>query len=286
MRKPAVLSAILLFVVFLAAAQTNDQIHFYLTPSVSKKTLEKQGKILKDYLEKETGFPMTLGIPKSYDELVEKFGTTKNAFGLMSSQSYILAHERYGATVRLRTVRYGQSVYFGMIITKASSQIKKIKDLNGKTVAYTDELSTSGYLYPKKILDRNKVTPSKETFAKTHDEVVRLVYEGKVDAGAAYFSPPAPDGTIRDARMKLQAKHKDIEQKVIILEKTEAIPNDPIVFTKGFNDANARKIYTALIKFAATPEGKQALLDLYGTEGFVKASDSDYNSLRQVVIKK
>lgn len=42
-------------------------------------------------------------------------------------------------------------------------------------------------------------------------------------------------------------------------------------------------LYTALVKLDTNEKGKQTLLDLYGTEGFVKASDADYNSLRRVM---
>jgi phosphonate transport system substrate-binding protein len=267
----------------LVRGQKTETINFYLTPSLSGELLDKKGAFIKDFLEKETGLSIKMIIPVSYDALVDHFNSPVPCFAMMSSQSYVLANEKYGAMVKLRTVRFGHSVYYGMIITRASAGIKDINDLQGKTIAYTDELSTSGYLYPKKMLERNKIIPSKVTFAKKHDEVVRMVYEGKVDAGAAFFSPPSSDGTMRDARVRLKEKYPDIETKVIILAKTEAIPNDPIVFSKNFNAEIARKLYTALVKLATDVKGKQTLLDLYGTEGFVKASDADYNSLRGVM---
>ncbi len=273
----------LLLLFTLLQAQNRETINFYLTPSLSAELLDKKGTFIKDFLEKETGLSIKMIIPVSYDALVDHFDSPTPCFAMMSSQSYILANQKYGAMVKLRTIRFGHSVYYGMIITRASSGIKDINSLQGKTVAYTDELSTSGYLYPKKMLERNKIKPSKVTFAKTHDEVVRLVYEGKVDAGAAFFSPPSPDGTMRDARARLKEKYPDVENKVIILAKTDAIPNDPIVFSKNFNADIARKLYTALVKLATDVKGKQTLLDLYGTEGFVKASDADYNSLRGVM---
>jgi phosphonate transport system substrate-binding protein len=264
-------------------AQQAEAINFYLTPSISNDLLNKNGAFIKEYLEKETGLEIRMTIPSSYDEMVDYFGTSKSCFAIMSSQSYILANKKHGAVVKLRTVRFGHSVYYGQILTRASSGIKSIKDLQGKTIAYTDELSTSGYLYPKKMLEKNNVKPSKEIFAKKHDEVVKLVYEGKVDAGAAFYSPPATDGTLRDARIRIKDKYPDVDQKVITLVKTDAIPNDPIVFSKNFNPEAARKLYVALVKLATEPKGKQMLLELYGSEGFVKASDADYNSLRVVM---
>ncbi len=264
-------------------AQQKESINFYLIPSISSEILNKNGGYVKSFLEKETGLSINMVIPTSYDELVEHFGSRVACFAIMNGQSYVLANKKYGAEVKLRTVRFGHSTYYGMIVTRASSNIKNLQDLNGKSIAYTDELSTSGYLYPKKLLEKEKVKTSKEMFAMKHDEVIKLVYEGKVDAGAAFYSPPAADGTLRDARGRLMEKYPDIEKKIIILAKTDAIPNDPIVFSKSFNAEAARKLYIALVKLASEEKGKKVLLDLYGAEGFVKASDSDYNSLRQVM---
>ena len=283
MKKIFTTLVVLLFVCHGLQAQKAETINFYLTPSLSADLLDQKGSFIKEFLEQETGLSITLVIPSSYDALVEQFNSPTPCFAMMSSQSYVLANKKYGAMVKLRTVRFGHSVYYGMIITRASSGIKGLSDLQNKTIAYTDELSTSGYLYPRKLLERNNIKPSKEIFAKTHDEVVRLVYEGKMDAGAAFYSPPSNEGIIRDARARLVDRLPDIKSKVLVLAKTDPIPNDPIVFSKNFNPGIARRLYTGLVKQATSPKGKQTLLDLYGTEGFVKASDADYNSLRSVM---
>jgi phosphonate transport system substrate-binding protein len=125
-----------------------------------------------------------------------------------------------------------------------------LKDLNGKSIAYTDELSTSGYLYPKSMVQRAGVKTGHEVFARKHDEVIKLVYEGKADAGAAFYSPPSSKGEIHDARARVKAQYPDVEKKVIVLATTDPIPNDPIVFSKKFDAETARKLYTALVKFS------------------------------------
>ncbi|PZR39491.1 MAG: phosphate/phosphite/phosphonate ABC transporter substrate-binding protein [Azospira oryzae] len=259
------------------------EVNFYLAPSLSVELIDKKGLIIKNYLEKETGLSIKVIVPDSYEALTERLGKDPNGFGFLNGQSYVIANKKYGATVKLRAIRFGHSTYAGQIVVRANSGIKSMADLNGKSMAYTDELSTSGYLYPKKIIEKNKVKLSKEVFAKKHDEVIRMVYEGKVDVGAAFYSPPGPDGKIRDARARVMDQYPDVEKKVIKLILTDPIPNDPIVFSKNFDEESSRKLYIALMKMAKDPEGKQALQDLYGCEGFVKAGDTDYNSLRQVM---
>lgn len=275
------------FILFIAIFETHSQppqnIIFYLTPSLSEDMLKGNGSFVKNYLEKETGLIFELRIPKSYDDLVEDFGAQKKCFAFMNSQSYILANTKYKAMVKLRTVRFGHSVYYGMIVAHQASGIKTLQDLEGKSIAYTDELSTSGYLYPKKMLERKGIKPSKVVFLKKHDEVIKQVYKRKVDAGAAFFSEASTTGEIRDARSRIKEMFPDVEKQVVILIKTDPIPNDPIAFSREFDVTQANKICMALIKLSKDQKGKEALIQLYGTEGFVKASDADYNSLRQVM---
>jgi phosphonate transport system substrate-binding protein len=260
-----------------------QEVDFYLTPSISNQVLEKNGTYIKSFLEKETGVTINLIIPSSYDDMVDGFGKPTPCFAIMSGLSYVHANKKHEAVVKLRTVRYGRSVYQGMIVVSSASAAKTIKDLNGKSIAFTDELSTSGYLYPKSMMQKAGVKAGNEIFAKKHDEVIKLVYEGKADAGAAFYSPPSSKGEIHDARARVKAKYPDVEKKVIILATTDPIPNDPIVFSKKFDAETARKLYTALVKLSTDQQGKQVLLELYGTEGFTRASDSDYNSLRTLL---
>jgi phosphonate transport system substrate-binding protein len=266
-----------------AHAQQPKSVDFYLTPSISEEMLKSSGAYIKEFLEKETGLTIQLKIPKSYDELIDDFAAQNACFAFMSSQSYVVANLKHQAVVKLRTVRFGHSVYQGMIVTHASSGIKTLEDLQGKTIGYTDELSTSGYLYPRKILERKKIKPAKEIFLKKHDEVMRQVYEKKIDAGSAFYSDPSSSGELRDARSRILEKYPDAGKKLVILVKTDLIPNDPVVFSKNFDAALSNKICLALMKLSVTEKGKQTLTELYGVEGFVKASDADYNSLRSVM---
>jgi phosphonate transport system substrate-binding protein len=66
-------------------------------------------------------------------------------------------------------------------------------------------------------------------FSMKHDSVITKVYLGEVDAGATFYSPPT-EGKMEDARRLVLTQYPDVESKVRILELSEPIPNDPIVF--------------------------------------------------------
>ena len=265
--------------------KSHGKIQFYFTPSVDENLVREKGVVLLSFLEKETKLEYDLHIPDNYDEMIEDFGTEQADVAIMNSLSYVKASNLYGVSAKLRGVRYGKSTYFGQLIGNTDRGINNLNDIQGKVIAFTDSSSTSGYLFPQQILNQSGIKPSKKLFAGKHDEVVRMVYQGKADAGATFYSEPAADGTIRDARARLVDQYPDVVEKIKILKVTEPIPNDPVVFSKNLPDDISYKISLGLIKFMTTEEGKKTMKDLYSLEGFVRCSDADYNTLRNALNK-
>jgi phosphonate transport system substrate-binding protein len=185
-------------------------------------------------------------------------------------------------------VREGnQTTYKGQFITRFDSGIHDIEDINGKSMAYVDPSSTSGYILPKAMLDERGIKPGETVFAMRHDNVVIMVYQGQVKAGATYYAPPEPKtGKIMDARMRVLQQYPEVAEKVKIIGFTQDIPNDPWVFRKDMSEVMKEKITDALIKFVNTPEGRKALFDIYDITGLIPAKDSDYDGLRKLLEKQ
>ncbi len=263
----------------------NNPIKFFFTPSVSKNVIEDHASDIMSFLHKETGFHFKVVIPENYEKLIDGFGSGSADVAIMNSFGYLLANKKFGARAKLRSLRYGKSTYQGQIIVNASSGINKLIDLDGKSFAFTDHTSTSGHLFPKKLLIDEGVNLGDHQFVIRHDEVVKLVYEGKVDAGATFYSPPSDAGEIRDARARVLKKYPDVGDKVKVLALTDPIPNDPVVFNSAMDENIVNKLVFAIMKYAITPKGKSILGELYGTEGFVRCSDLDYDLIKNVVQK-
>lgn len=282
----------LIFIVFISIRESKgslgtlkNPIKLYFTPSVDAEKITLSAKPLINFLEKETGYYFTTAIPTSYIAVVEAFGTERADIAIINSFSYLLAHEKYGANAVLRVVRTGNQTYYrGQIIVRTDSGIEKIEDLNGKSIAYVDASSASGYILPNNLLKKYGVKPSRETFAMKHDNVVTMVYQRQVDAGATFYSPPHPvTGEPLDARSRVKKQYPDVFENVKILALTDSLPNDPVVFRKGLPDLMVRKISRALLKFANSEEGKKVLPDIYSMEGLITTKDSDYDYMRKLV---
>ncbi|EQC48598.1 phosphate/phosphite/phosphonate ABC transporter substrate-binding protein [Bacteriovorax sp. DB6_IX] len=261
----------------------NNPIKLYFTPSVDADTIASNSVDFIKFLEKETGYFFKTGIPTNYISVVESFGSKRADIGVMNSFGYLMANEKYGASAKLRVIRYGHDYYQGQIIAHVDSDIKSIKDLEGKKFAFTDPSSTSGYMFPLKIMKENNVNPSNKTFAIKHDNVVTMVYQKQVDAGATYYSAPSEDGKIRDARSRVKTQFPDVEDKVKIVTITEKIPNDPFVFRKDLPAEITNKFIAAVKKYLATESGKQVFKNIYSVDGLVDTTDADYDGLRNVI---
>tara|TARA_R110002072_G_scaffold276051_1_gene437586 strand:- start:346277 stop:347161 length:885 start_codon:yes stop_codon:yes gene_type:complete len=261
----------------------DNPVKLYFTPSVDSDTITSNSVDFIKFLEKETGLFFKTGIPTNYVAVVEAFGSQRADIAVMNSFGYLMANSKYGAEAKLRVIRYGHDYYQGQIIAHVDSGIKTVKDIQGKKFGFTDPSSTSGYMFPLKILNDNNVKPERTTFLTKHDNVVTSIYQKQVDAGATYYSAPAADGTIRDARSRVKTQYPDVEDKVKIIAITEKIPNDPFVFRKDLPKEITYKFITAVKKYLSTEKGKTTFKNIYSVDGLVDSSDADYNSLRDMI---
>jgi phosphonate transport system substrate-binding protein len=284
---------VIIFIVITSAKELNrgalgsydNPIKIYFTPSVDAKRITTNAKALVDFLEQETGYYFTTAVPASFVAVVEAFGTSRADIAGINTFSYLMANEKYGAEAKLRIVRDGgETSYKGQFITRFDSRIDDLQGIDGRSIAFVDPSSTSGFILPKAQLDQLGVKPSESVFAMRHDNVVTMVYQKQVDAGATYYAPPHPEtGEILDARMRVLKQFPDVEEKIKIIGFTEEIPNDPWVFRKDMDEKMTEKIVDALIKFVNTKEGQEALYEIYDIVSLIPASDSDYDRLREML---
>jgi phosphonate transport system substrate-binding protein len=260
----------------------NNPIKMFFVPSVDVKVIEDSSKAIKDYLETHTPYKYKVSIPASFIAVVEAFGTNRADVAALNTFGYILANEKYGVQARLTVIRFGESTYRSQFLAKTKSMINSIDDLAGKKLAFVDPASTSGYLLPLKLLQDKSIKPKETVFAMRHDSVVSMIYQGQVDAGATFYSPPA-NHEIQDARRLVKTQYPDVEEKIKIVQLTDPIPNDPIVFRKDLPEDMKKAITDAFIAYVKTPEGKDAFEKLYGVTDLKPATDADYDKVRDLL---
>ncbi len=254
---------------------TPDKLVFGFVPSLEADKIAETAKPMADFISKETGIPVETITATNYTGLIQAMGSGQVDIGALAPFAYVLAHSENGARVLLKSSRKGALTYHAMFLARADSGIKSIEEAKGKRMAWVDAASASGYLFPAAYLKAKGMDPdtffSNTTFAGSHDNAIRAVYNGDVDVCSVYD----------DARNKVEKLLPDVKQKVVMIGKTDEIPNDTFSVRKDLDPALAEKIKAALLKYAATPEGKKTLLDTYEIDGLAEAKDEDYEVVRQ-----
>ena len=243
-------------------------------PSGDTQDIIASGDQIAKAVTDATGLAVISNVGTDFAAVREAMGAGKAHIGWLNTFNYVLASEKYGVDVGLVTERYGATSYVGQINVRADSGITSLADLKGKVMCWVDPNSTSGYIIPRIMLAANGIDPDKD-FAQTveagsHNNVITAVYNGDCDAGASYD----------DARDSVEEDLPDVKEKVVVLATTTDIPNDSVSFVKDFPSDMRQQIVDALLAYAATPEGQEALNTLYNIENLQPADDSFYDGFR------
>lgn len=105
-----------------------------------------------------------------------------------------------------------------------------------------------------------------------NDASVLAVYNGDAQVGAAYW----------DARTVVQPDTPDVGKKVVVFALTDEIPNDGVSIDGSLTKDWQDKINNALLAYAATPAGVQALESIYQISGLAKADPGKLQQTQQV----
>jgi phosphonate transport system substrate-binding protein len=140
---------------------------------------------LRAYLEKALNRPVTLIIPTNYNATVEGLGNGSLDIAYLGGLTFVKAHARYGAIPLVQ--RETDRQFHSLFITQASSSIKSLKDLKGKSFAFGDINSTSGHLMPYRAMEKVGLNPDKDLkfrYTGSHAATVKAVESGAVNAGS------------------------------------------------------------------------------------------------------
>ena len=148
--------------------------------------------------------------------------------------------------------------------------------MRGKTVAFVDPASSSGYIYPMVLLiqrglvrNRDPKTFFREVmFAGSHDASMRALLNGHVDAIASF-----------DMAREQYLKEPAERERITWVAETPPIPEAGVAAREGLDPATFAKVRDALLKIHGAPYA--ALLKrLYDIDGFEPAEDREYDPVR------
>ena len=263
------------------SSSTSKILRVGFVPAEDAQQVIQNAQPIVDILRQRLGMEVQPFVATDYTGVVEALRVNKLDIAFLTPASYVLAKNEANVRVVLKSERKGNPYYYAAIITRADSGIKKLEDLRGKTFAFGDPMSTSANVFPRKMFHDRGIDPVRDfkqiLYSGGHDATVLAVLNGKVDAGATYANSPDSNDT---AWMRY-LKNPEDAKKIRAIAFSEPIPADNLVINGNLDKSTARRVEEIFLEMSRDPAGKKMLRDLYQIDGFVPASDKDYDSVRQ-----
>jgi phosphonate transport system substrate-binding protein len=234
-------------------------INFGLSPSVPQEDLEVQYSPFMDhigsYLQDNYQVPSDLSVEgtvgSNYSAIIQSLGQGTLDVAETGPFAAALGVRTGNAEIILQRYGYGSWEYKSIIATPNDSDITELSDLSGKTVAFSDRLSTSGALYPlfsmssQGGLDVGELPEGNGSqaefdarFAGGHVGSYTLLEQGQVDAAAM-------GGFVRDT--KTGPTPEEWQEVATTLHEDSGLPRAPFVVSPELSDDAKTAIREAIL---------------------------------------
>jgi len=326
MRRSAVLALVATLAIgILGWAQVgsspDNPIYMLLVPSTEGATVEEVGTAIAEAIYNLTGLYIVASLQADYTAMIEAFAASEgDTFGLPTTDQYIRIFDRTNGDVspRLGSERYGYAWYYASLYAHRDSGFTTLEDLDGKVWIYNDTGSTSGYVFPNMVFEREGIEFANVVTSGGHTNSMVALIEGQGDFCTGYGSAPAPPagcdlkwdfgddpemwlwdrwnndlfrpefrGTCLDLRRAVKSTYDfdTVLRDIAVIWNIGPIPNDCLAFGPDFPVDIADRIVEAIKTHIATEEGAALWGDpnFYEWTAVADIDDSFYDGYREIL---
>lgn len=228
---------------------------------------------LIEYISDKLGLPIEFSQKKTYSEVNNLLKTGKIDIAFICSGAYIAAEGKIQLDNIVIPVINNSYYYYSYIITHKDYNINSFADLKGKSFAFTDPLSNTGYVYAhyrvKEMGYSHLNYFSNTIFTNAHDHSIQAVAR-KIVHGACVHS------TIFNY---IKIKYPERVKNLKIIEVSEPFGMPPIVVKVSLNTKIKERIKTILVNMNNNKKGMRILKNLL-IDRYVDSDSTDYSSVR------
>ena len=256
------------------------EITFALLSTESAPEITRRWAPMLAHLEKDLGIKVKVTTATDYRGTIEALKFKKAELGWLGPKAYVEASNNNYANVEPMVqvrAQNGSLGYRSCLIVHAESDIFTPEDIGGKSFAFNDPNSTSGYLLPMTFfLTEMAIDPkkhfSKLTFSGSHEASILAVANKKVEVASTNL----PD------MQQLTREGKVPRSALRVIWVSKLIPNDPVVVRKDLPASLKSAVQESLMTMRErSPEAFGQAGAFFGG-GFVKVDDSRYQIIRDM----
>lgn len=233
--------------------------------------------IITEYLEGEIGAEVAGFVTQDHAAAIEALRNAEADISFMGALPYVLANELMGAEVVLSEVYRGRSYYRGRIFVRKESGITSVEELRGKSIAFADPISESGYLYPLDIFVNAGLLERGDDptnffgtvyFAGGYQQAIQAVANGFADAA----------GTSEFSEFLLTPEQL---AGVTWIAESDLIPSHTVIARPDLDNSKLEAFKNAMLKLNE-PDYRYLLAHVYAPDGYVEANHSDYEGVARI----
>ncbi len=229
------------------------------------------------YLAPAIGRPIEGRVTHDHAAAVEALAAGMADISFMGALPYVIARARIGAAALLSEVYRGRASYSSAVFVRRDSGLSDLSELRGRTIAFADPISESGYLYPLEIFAAAGHLARRQDpgeffgtvyFAGGYQQAIQSVAHGFVDAaGVSIYAP----------LLLPSAERRD----VAVLAESGPIPSHVVVARPGLDHAS-REAFVAAMLALNRAANRHLLAHVYAPDGFVRPDHAAYEGLARL----
>lgn len=266
-----------------SAARADDwkskykELTFAVVPAENASGVSDRYTPFTAYLSKELGVPVKLRIANDYAAVIEGQRAGNIQIAHYGPASYATAYMTGVKTEPFVTNRNNEGAvgYYSVIYVKADSPYKTIQDLKGKSIAFVDPNSTSGYNAPRFFLHKAGIDVdtffSKSVITGSHENGVIALAKGTVDCAADWWDSDEESNLTRMAA-KGMVKKEDFR----IVFKSGLLAGSPYAYLSDMPGDLKQAIVKAFMDAPTKDPAAFARLSDGKDKEFVAVTHKDY----------
>ncbi|TKD71586.1 phosphate/phosphite/phosphonate ABC transporter substrate-binding protein [Pseudalkalibacillus hwajinpoensis] len=237
---------------------------------------------LQDELSSKLDRDVEITTFPDYNGVVEAMNYNQIDMAYFGPLTYVIAHEKSGAKAIVTQLIDGEPFYHSYIITNTENKWDTLEaflaESESKRFAFGDPNSTSGSLIPSIELqdrgvfeDQEKNSFKSVKYTGSHDATALSVQNNQVDAGAidsAIYNQLLESGKIDGDKLK-------------VIWESDKLFQYPWAVAKETDEETIDQLQDAFLSIE-----DETILNAFGASGFTKASNDDYESIRQAAEKQ
>jgi len=268
--------------------QKFKSISFSSVSAENQAATQARYKDVARVFQERTGVEMRIFTATDYAGTVQALTSGQIQMAQLGASGYASAWiDSNGAVEPLVTNKEldGALGYHSILIVKSDSPYKKLEDLKGKTLAWADPNSTSGYLIPLVSLRGAGIEPEKffgrTLFSGGHEQSVLGLVNGQLDPAFTWSSKGHNAGQIRAMVDRGVLK---MDQFRVVWE-SPLIPNPLVVVRKDMPEDMKRELRAFWIELHKIDPKVAEAAARGKTAGFVPATHEMYKPVLDAALE-